>query len=82
MFDYLYYSVVTIGTVGYGDFSPRKREGRLATIILITLTLVLLPHEFQRLKEALNTPPDSIGSFIRKNDTYLCIIGPIPPKVS
>ncbi|WKS78322.1 putative ion transporter [Cryptosporidium sp. 43IA8] len=81
LFDYLYYSVVTIGTVGYGDFSPRKREGRLATIILITLTLVLLPHEFQRLKEALNTPPDSIGSFIRKNDTYLCIIGPIPPKL-
>ncbi|KAK9172038.1 Ion channel family protein [Cryptosporidium meleagridis] len=80
LFDYLYYSVVTIGTVGYGDFSPRKREGRLATIIVITLTLILLPHEFQRLKEALNTPPDSIGSFIRKNDTYLCIIGPIPPK--
>ncbi|KAH8584267.1 conserved hypothetical multi-pass transmembrane [Cryptosporidium sp. chipmunk genotype I] len=81
LFDYLYYSVVTIGTVGYGDFSPQKREGRLVTIIVITLTLVLLPHEFQRLKEALNTPPDSIGSFIRKNDTYLCIIGPIPPKL-
>ncbi|OII73106.1 ion transporter [Cryptosporidium ubiquitum] len=81
LFDYLYYSVVTIGTVGYGDFSPQKREGRLVTIIVITLTLVLLPHEFQRLKEALNTPPDSIGSFIRKNDTYLCIIGAIPPKL-
>ncbi|KAF7459384.1 ion channel protein [Cryptosporidium felis] len=81
LFDYFYYSIVTIGTVGYGDFSPQKREGRLVTIIVITLTLVLLPHEFQRLKEALNATPDSIGSFIRKNDTFLCIIGPIPPKL-
>lgn len=49
---------------------------------MITLTLVLLPQEFQRLKEALNAPSLSVGSFIKKNDRFLCIIGAIPPKVS
>ncbi|KAL7069100.1 cation channel family protein [Cryptosporidium serpentis] len=80
LFDFFYYSVVTIGTVGYGDFAPQTREGRLVTIVMITLTLVLLPQEFQRLKEALNAPSLSVGSFIKKNDRFLCIIGAIPPK--
>jgi len=33
----LYATVVTISTVGYGDFSPRTKEGMLFTVFIITV---------------------------------------------
>lgn len=37
----LYYSVVTMGTVGYGDITPKSAEARLFTISIIILGLAV-----------------------------------------
>lgn len=35
--DSLYFSVITLTTVGYGDFSPQTTEGKLFTVFYIVL---------------------------------------------
>jgi len=42
LFDGIYWAVVTIGTVGYGDISPVTVPGRLVSIALICSGMVLL----------------------------------------
>ena len=40
--DSLYFSVITLTTVGYGDFSPQTAVGKIFTIIYIILGLGVL----------------------------------------
>jgi voltage-gated potassium channel len=40
--DSFYFSVITLTTVGYGDFSPQTAVGKLFTIVYIILGLGLL----------------------------------------
>jgi len=40
--DALYFSVVTLTTVGYGDFTPKTVEGKLFTIFYILIGLGLV----------------------------------------
>jgi len=35
--DALYFSIITLTTIGYGDFSPQTTEGKLFTIFYIIL---------------------------------------------
>lgn len=51
--DSLYFSVITLATVGYGDFSPQTNLGKLFTILYIFLGIGLLVAFFARLAEAL-----------------------------
>lgn len=39
--DVLYFSVITISTVGYGDFSPQTAEGKLFTIAYLIVGIGL-----------------------------------------
>jgi voltage-gated potassium channel Kch len=52
--DSLYFSLITLTTIGYGDFSPQTTEGKLFTIfyILLGIGIILafvntLYHHFQ-----------------------------------
>ncbi|MFJ6075285.1 potassium channel family protein [Streptomyces sp. NPDC093065] len=40
--DALYFTVVTLATVGYGDITPRGQSARLVTILQITYSFVFL----------------------------------------
>ena len=40
--DSLYFSVITLTTVGYGDFSPQTTEGKLFTIFYIFIGLGMI----------------------------------------
>lgn len=42
LFESLYFSVVTLATVGYGDFSPQTAAGRVFTIFYILIGLGIL----------------------------------------
>jgi len=47
--DFLYYIVVTLSTVGYGDIFPITELGRFVIIMLIILTLYLIPSQTNEL---------------------------------
>lgn len=39
----VYFTVVTLSTVGYGDVVPLSEEGRVCVIVLIIIVLVVIP---------------------------------------
>ncbi len=41
----IYFVVVTLATVGYGDVVPQSEGGRVAVILLILFTIVLIPMQ-------------------------------------
>jgi voltage-gated potassium channel Kch len=40
--DSLYFSVVTLTTIGYGDFAPQTDEGKLFTILYIVIGIGMI----------------------------------------
>ncbi len=51
--DSLYFCVITLATVGYGDFSPHTPLGKIFTMIYVFIGIGLLVAVFTRLAEAL-----------------------------
>lgn len=45
----VYFTVVTLATVGYGDITPLSEEGRICVIILIIIVLIVIPKETNEL---------------------------------
>jgi hypothetical protein len=55
----LYYSVVTIATIGYGDFSPQRAVGKFLVCLEIMLGFILVVIVFQRaIAESLSVRQD------------------------
>ena len=44
--DMLYFTIVTMTTVGYGDISPKSDEGRAIVVFTIVIILSVLPKRF------------------------------------
>lgn len=53
LLDSLYFSVITLATVGYGDFSPKTAIGKLFTICYIFMGFGLVVALLTRFSEAL-----------------------------
>ncbi len=66
LYDALYWSVVTISTVGYGDITPLTVGGRLVTIILILSGLGVLSFFTSIIVAAFNDKMHTL----RENRTY------------
>lgn len=47
--DGVYFSVVTLTTVGFGDIVPLTQEGRLVTILMISSGIIFVPLELGKL---------------------------------
>lgn len=47
--DFLYFIVVTVSTVGYGDIYPKTEQGRVVIISLVILTVYLIPKQTNQL---------------------------------
>ncbi|KAL1525506.1 hypothetical protein AB1Y20_020362 [Prymnesium parvum] len=49
--DSLYFVIITITTVGYGDITPQSTPARLAALLMVATTFVLLPWQTSKLIE-------------------------------
>ncbi|CAM9143608.1 unnamed protein product [Chrysoparadoxa australica] len=55
--DSLYYTVVTLSTVGYGDISPATAGSRMFILCVITFSFLYVPYEVGQLLDALASRP-------------------------
>jgi len=39
----IYFTVVTLSTVGFGDIVPKTEYGRVSVILLIIIVIILIP---------------------------------------
>jgi voltage-gated potassium channel len=44
--DAIYFSIVTLTTVGYGDITPVTQPGKIMTILMIFVSIALIPWQF------------------------------------
>ncbi|EGG23735.1 calcium-activated BK potassium channel [Cavenderia fasciculata] len=75
----LYFAVVTLSTVGYGDVTPQSILGRMLTITMIILTLVYLPLMTSELLHNLSNNRPWHRSYKTKKD-FVAIAGNISEK--
>eukprot|EP00371_Babesia_bovis_P001366 XP_001610013.1 hypothetical protein [Babesia bovis T2Bo] len=79
-FDFIYFGVATMGTVGYGDFTPRTFMGRLMSILLICTCISLGAVRFKRLKEAITLSDVDMGNRLDVGGyKYVLFWGPMSP---
>ena len=41
--DSLYFVIITIATVGYGDIAPETTQARMASILMVVTAFIILP---------------------------------------
>ena len=61
--DSLYFVIITITTVGYGDITPATTTGRLCSLLMVACTFVLLPLQTSKLIEVYSTRDPFAAAF-------------------
>ena len=73
--DSLYFIVITVSTVGYGDISPTSIPGRLLIVILILVSLAVVPGLVTSTVDTLNLQKSGGGTFVRGRAPFVVLIG-------
>merc|ERR1719238_1574570 len=63
-FQGVYFVVVTITTVGYGDYAPITTLGQQLTVVLILFTFIIIPLQAQTLAELIRQRPRHRGRYM------------------
>ncbi|KAI9143121.1 calcium-activated BK potassium channel alpha subunit-domain-containing protein [Paraphysoderma sedebokerense] len=71
----LYFIMITVSTVGYGDISPSSIAGRVVIILLIIIALSVIPGLIQSTVETVNRTREGGGSFAPGKSEFVVIIG-------
>jgi voltage-gated potassium channel len=58
-FDAVYFSIVTLTTVGFGDITPVSTYGRFITILIIVSGIIFIPWQIRDLLQHIVTPAAS-----------------------
>ncbi|MGH9327619.1 MAG: voltage-gated potassium channel protein [Terriglobia bacterium] len=73
-----YYSVVTMGTVGYGDITPKSPEARLFTVSIIILGLAVFATSLTAIAAPMLTRIMSRKEKRMKRSNHFIVIGATP----
>ena len=76
---YLYYTIVSISTVGFGDISPYTFLGKIIFIILVFMILIVIQHQINDLISLASAQSDyALNSYSSKNDVpHVLLVGDI-----
>lgn len=69
-----YYTVVTIFTVGYGDFVPYTLMGRLWIIFIIVFGAYLVSTKVAQVADVISGLRRGLGSFVKGENVEHCVI--------
>lgn len=70
----LYFTVVTIFTVGYGDFVPYTLFGRLWIIFIIVVGAILVTRKIGQVIDVVSSMRRGMGSFVKDDDVEHCVL--------
>ena len=68
-FDCVYFIVVTIATLGYGDFAPSTELSRLCVMFIILFSIVVIPLQVQNLAKLVGMTSTFRQRYIRQKGT-------------
>lgn len=72
--DCIYYMVVTVATVGYGDITPSTDISKAVVIIFIITSLIVIPMQVNQLTTLLSATSLFRNQFVPANSEYHVII--------
>jgi hypothetical protein len=75
LLDTMYFMVITMTTVGYGDITPQTGAGKVSIIILILLFIIIVPGLVSDLQDALKSQKAGAGSFTSGSGPYVIFCG-------
>lgn len=86
--DAVYFSVVTMTTVGFGDVTPTSQLGRLLTVLMILTGIALIPwqvgdliRQLVKTTNEVKKPCSNCGLIFHDPDAYFCkVCGTSLPK--
>ena len=76
--DAIYFVVITLTTVGYGDISPKTTIGRFLVMIFVTCSFIIIPRETGKLSELFALTSQYAGGFVPKgqeDSTHVIVCG-------
>ncbi|KAJ3299618.1 hypothetical protein HK104_008211 [Borealophlyctis nickersoniae] len=71
----LYFIIITVATVGYGDIAPTSIAGRVVVIVLILVSLIILPGLISSTVETFWLQRSGGGSYSRGKRPFVVICG-------
>jgi len=72
--DYVYFLIVTITTVGYGDISPDTEVGRIFVSLLIIVGIILVAYATPTISELLESYSQYSGSYTQVTDANHVVV--------
>jgi hypothetical protein len=78
MLDFIYFVVVSISTLGYGDITPESPVGKFLIAFIILLTFLLVPIQVNRIGAIVSSHTDYSSSYTEfKHHPHVVITGHI-----
>lgn len=78
-FDAVYFSIITLSTVGYGDITPVTGYGRFITVLIVSSGIIFIPWEIRQLMRQFRLSDEKVfrhcpfcGLAYHDNDAYFC----------
>lgn len=78
-FDFVYYMMITMATVGYGDWAPTLFSTRFAAIIIILLVMTTVPAALSQLALAYAAAKRRSGAPPPPGEPHFVIVGDVRP---
>ena len=72
--DYMYFLIVTITTVGYGDISPKTEAGRIFVSLLIIAGIILVAYATPTISDLLESYSQYSGSYTEVTDAKHVVV--------